>query len=92
MILSFKHRGLERFFREGSKAGIQPAHAAKIERLLSTLNQARRIDNMDIPGWDLHPLKGELKGHWSVKVIGNWRITFRFENGDAEIVDYQDYH
>jgi len=92
MILSFKHRGLERFFREGSKAGIQPAHATKIGRLLSTLNQARRVDNMNIPGWDLHPLKGELKGHGSVKVKGNWRITFRFENGDAEIVDYQDYH
>jgi proteic killer suppression protein len=92
MILSFKHRGLERFYRNGSKAGIQPDHAARIERLLSTLNQARRVENMNVPGWDLHPLKGKLEGHWSVKVNGNWRITFRFSNGDAEVVDYQDYH
>lgn len=92
MIKSFKHRGLERFYKTGSKAGIQPAHARKIEDILTNLDLSTTIAMMDVPGLALHPLKGELAGHWSVKVNGNWRITFRFEDGDAEIVDYQDYH
>lgn len=92
MIKSFKHRGLERFFTTGSKAGIQPAHARKLQELLFALNTATQIDRMDVPGWGLHPLKGSLKAHWSVKVNGNWRVTFRFTDGDAEVVDYQDYH
>jgi proteic killer suppression protein len=92
MIKSFKHRGLERFFNTGSKAGIQPAHANKLEDVLTNLDMSTSVDMMDLPGLALHPLKGELVGHWSVKVNGNWRITFRFANGDAEIVDYQDYH
>ena len=92
MIRTFKHRGLERFFTTGSKAGIQPAHARKLEDILTNLNNASVIGMMDVPGLALHPLKGELIGHWSVKVNGNWRITFRFEDGDADIVDYQDYH
>ncbi|MEO6923135.1 MAG: type II toxin-antitoxin system RelE/ParE family toxin [Bryocella sp.] len=92
MIVSFKHRGLEHFFRTGAKAGIQPAHTKKLRRILTYLNVAKEIGAMDIPGWDLHPLKGELSGHWSVRVNGNWRITFRFTFENAEIVDYRDYH
>jgi len=92
MIESFKHRGLERFFTTGSKAGIQPAHTRKLEDILTNLNSSRTIEMMDVPGLALHPLKGDLTGHRSVKVNGNWRIAFRFEDGDAEVVDYRDYH
>lgn len=92
MIESFRHAGLERFFRTGSKAGIQPAHAPKLAVQLVALNQAKRAEDMDVPGWNLHPLKGTLTGHWSVKVNGNWRLTFRFDHGNAKILDYQDYH
>jgi proteic killer suppression protein len=92
MIRSFKHSGLKRFYETGSKAGIQPAHAVRLEMLLAALNQAKRVETMNAPGWGLHALKGNLVGHWSLKVNGNWRLTFRFENGDAEVVDYQDYH
>jgi proteic killer suppression protein len=92
MIKSFKHRGLEKFFRTGSKAGIQPAHARKLELQLAFLDKAASPDFMDAPGWNLHPLHGELAGHWAVKVNGNWRLTFRFVGQDAEIVDYRDYH
>ncbi|MBN6710514.1 type II toxin-antitoxin system RelE/ParE family toxin [Haemophilus haemoglobinophilus] len=92
MIISFKHKGLRQFFTTGSTAGIQAKHAAKLNLLLSTLNNAETVQMMNVPGWNLHSLSGELQGHWSVKVNGNWRLTFKFENGDAEIVDYQDYH
>lgn len=92
MIRSFKHAGLEKFFLTGSKAGIQPAHAGKLGNLLAQLNEAEDISEMEQPGWKLHPLKGQEAGQWSVKVNGNWRMTFRFEDGDAFIVDYRDYH
>ena len=92
MIRSFKHKGLEKFFISGSKAGIQPSHASRLRVLLTALNCAKRIENMDVSGWMLHPLKGSLTGHWSVRVNGNWRLTFLFENGDADVLDYQDYH
>ena len=92
MIRSFRHRGLERFFLTGSKAGIQPAHAARLELQLGFLDAAADPKHMAVPGWDLHPLKGELAGHWSVKVNANWRLTFTFSGTDAEVVDYQDYH
>ena len=93
MIKAFKHRGLKRFFETGSKAGIQPAHAPKLGRQLRQLNDAAGPEDMDMPGWKLHPLTGhELKGHWSVWVNGNWRLTFTFEGQDAVLVDYQDYH
>ncbi|HZD50967.1 MAG TPA: type II toxin-antitoxin system RelE/ParE family toxin [Silvibacterium sp.] len=92
MIGSFRHAGLKKFFITGSKAGIQPKHAARIQEQLSVLNVAKRPEQMNVPGWDLHPLKGDLGGHWSVKVSGNWRLTFRFEGDDAILVDYQDYH
>ena len=92
MIKSFRHRGLERFFNTGSKAGIQPAHERKLRILLTTLNLASTPHDMNRPGWHWHPLKGDLKGHWAVTVNGNWRITFTFEGEDAILVDYQDYH
>jgi len=92
MIRTFRHRGVERFFRSGSRAGIQAAHAPRLARQLSALDAATRPEDMNRPGWDWHPLKGGLSGHWSVSVNGNWRLTFSFENGDAVLVDYQDYH
>jgi len=92
VIRNFRHSGLENFFKTGSKAGIQPAHANKLADQLAVLDHAEEVSEMNIPGWKLHPLKGELAGHWSVKVNGNWRMTFRFEDGDAYIVDYRDYH
>ncbi len=92
MIQSFRHGELERFFLTGSKAGIQPAHAGKIRRQLTLLNTAKDAKRMDVPGWELHQLKGRLADHWSIKVNGNWRITFTFENEQAILVDYQDYH
>jgi toxin HigB-1 len=92
VIKSFRHAGLERFFLQGSKRGINPDHAAKLAVQLSTLNVARGHVDMNLPGWDLHSLKGEMAGQRSIKVNGNWRMTFRFEDEDAILVDYQDYH
>jgi proteic killer suppression protein len=92
MIKSFAHKGIEKFFRTGSKAGIQAANADKLSRLLSQLNQAESPEDMGLPGWGLHPLQGALDGHWSVSVNGIWRLTFRFDSTDAILVDYQDYH
>jgi proteic killer suppression protein len=92
VIRSFRHRGLKTFFENGSKAGIQPNHAARLRILLTTLNLASTPLDMNRNGWDWHPLKGDHKGHWSVSVNGNWRLTFTFEGEDAILVDYQDYH
>jgi len=92
MIKSFRHAGIEKFFFTGSKAGIQPNHADKLNVQLTVLNRARKPEDMASPGWKLHSLSGELKGHWSVKVNENWRLTFRFEGEDAILVDYQNYH
>jgi toxin HigB-1 len=92
MIKSFAHKGLEQFFLTGSKAGIQPRHVARIRLILAQLHQARRISDLDIPTLRLHELKGNRQGTWSVTVQANWRITFRFVAGDAEAVDYEDYH
>jgi proteic killer suppression protein len=92
MIKSFRHKGIERLFLSGTKAGIQAAHAARLARQLQRLDVARRPQDMNIPGWRLHPLKGDLAGHWSVAVSGNWRLTFAFDGEDAVLVDYRDYH
>lgn len=92
MIKSFVHRGLEQFFLTGSKAGIQPRHAVRLRLILAQLNQARTVDDMNIPTLRLHELKGNRKGTWSVTVQANWRVTFRFIAGNAEVVDYEDYH
>lgn len=92
MIKSFQHKGLEQFYETGSTRGIQASHVPKLRRQLARLEAASMPQDMNIPGWDLHPLKGDLKGHWSVKVNGNWRLTFMFDDGDAVLVNYQDYH
>ena len=92
MILSYRHKGLKKFAETGSKAGIQPKHAERLRRLLTALNVASRGDDMDAQGNNLHPLKGNLAGHWSVTVSGNWRVTFAFDGEDVILVDYHDYH
>ena len=92
MIKRFKHKGLEAFFRRGTKAGIQAHHAAKLRIMLTALDYAKKPDDMNAPGWRFHALSGDRKGFFSVTVNGNWRITFRFEGKDAELVDYLDYH
>lgn len=92
MIRSFRHKGLERFFKTGSKTGINAAFASKLTKQLSTLDAANDVKQMGIPSWKLHPLQGELSDYWAVSVNGNWRLTFRFIGEDAEVVDLQDYH
>jgi toxin HigB-1 len=92
VIRTFKHRGLERFFLTGSKSGIQPTHAKRIRLILGRLNASTTPSDMGLPGLYLHELKGRQTGRWSVRVSGNWRITFKFEGPDAIEVDYEDYH
>ncbi|MBW1616665.1 MAG: type II toxin-antitoxin system RelE/ParE family toxin [Deltaproteobacteria bacterium] len=92
MIKNFIHKGLKKFFTTGSKAGIYAKHAKKIRLILSQLNQSKTIQDMNIPSLALHKLKGARKNIWSVTVQANWRITFIFKNGDAKIVNYEDYH
>ena len=92
MLKSYRHKGVKQFAETGSKAGIQPEHANRLRRLLSALDAATCPANMNAPGYALHPLKGDLEGHWAVRVSENWRLTFAFEGEDAILVDYQDYH
>ncbi|MEW9615275.1 type II toxin-antitoxin system RelE/ParE family toxin [Shinella sp. S4-D37] len=92
MIVSFRHKGLELFYMSGSTKGIQASHAAKLGRILGLLDVASSPADVNLPGLRLHPLKGTMKGYWSVWVNGNWRVTFRFVGADVELVDYQDYH
>jgi proteic killer suppression protein len=92
MIKSFSNKGLEVFFKTGSTKGIQAKHADRLGRMLDRLDAAVEVRDMNAPGYDLHPLKGKHAGHWSAKVSGNWRMTFRMENGNAYVVNYQDYH
>ncbi|MGI9293472.1 MAG: type II toxin-antitoxin system RelE/ParE family toxin [Pseudomonadales bacterium] len=92
MIRSFKHKGLERFYARGSTAGIQSVHRNKLRLILGRLNAATTPQDMDLPGLVLHPLQGRLRGRWSVRVSGNWRVTFKFEGQDASDVNYEDYH
>ena len=92
MIKSFQHKGVQQFFETGSKAGINAAHAPKLARQLMLLNAAKDPQEMNVAGWKLHPLKGNLADHWAVTVSGNWRLTFAFEGEDAILVNYQDYH
>jgi len=92
VIRSFRHRGLEKFFCTGSKAGIQPKHAARLRLQLFALDNAKLPTDMNAPGWKLHALAGNLVGYWAVSVSGNWRLTFAFDGEDAVLVDYQDYH
>lgn len=92
MIKSFRHKGLEAFFLTGSRAGIDPAHAPRLGRLLAALDAVDCPEQMNRPGWRLHRLAGGLRDHWAVSVNGNWRLTFTFDDKDAILVDYQDYH
>lgn len=92
MIKSIRHKGLKRFHASGSTAGIQAAHAKRLRMLLAALETAVDIDDLDIPGFGLHPLKGQQKGRWAIKVSGNWRLTFEFRDGNAYRIDYEDYH
>jgi proteic killer suppression protein len=92
VIRSFRHKGLERFFTTGSKAGIQARHASRLRLILGRLNVAGEPRDMNLPGLDLHPMKGERRGTWAVSVSGNWRITFHFVEKNIENVNYEDYH
>ena len=91
-INSFRHKGLERFFSTGGRAGIQGKHAERLRLILGRLNAAAHPNDMRLPGLDLHELQGSRKGTWAVTVSGNWRITFMFDGVNARLVDYEDYH
>ncbi|MFZ4702954.1 MAG: type II toxin-antitoxin system RelE/ParE family toxin [Candidatus Methylumidiphilus sp.] len=91
-MASFRHKGLKKFFDSGSLAGIQPAQGKRLRMQLIALDTAQTIDDMDIPGFRLHPLKDADSDRWSIWVNGNWRITFEFQDGNAYVLDYEDYH
>lgn len=92
MIKSFKHKGLERLFIKGSASGVRADYAPRITLMLDAIDAAERVNELDLPGFRLHRLKGDKRNLWSVRVSENWRITFEFENGDAHILDLEDYH
>ncbi|HEX3827938.1 MAG TPA: type II toxin-antitoxin system RelE/ParE family toxin [Sporichthyaceae bacterium] len=92
MIVGFRHKGLERLYRDGTGKGVQAAHVPKLLRILSVLDVAQGPEDLAIPYFRAHRLKGDLAGHWSVWVNGNWRVTFRFAETDVELVDYRDHH
>lgn len=92
VIISFRHKGLRRYFESGSKGGIQTKHVSRLRLQLAALDSAQTIEDMDIPGYRLHPLKGRSKDRWSIWVSGNWRLTFEFRDGNVHILDYEDYH
>jgi proteic killer suppression protein len=92
VIQTFAHKGLERFFTTGNKSGIQAKHAERLRLILGRLHASTSPKDMDLPGLHLHALSGRRKGTWSVRVSGNWRVTFRFHGVHAELVDYEDYH
>jgi len=92
MIEHFRHKGLKRLFQQGEAKGISPDLLETLENILFVLSRARRPEDMNLPGFRLHRLKGDLKGFWSVIVRANWRVIFRFEEGDAYDVDLIDYH
>ena len=92
MIKSFKHKGLEKFFKTGNTAGIQPTHKKKLRIRLTALDTATEIQDINLPGFRLHTLKGKMEGLWAIDVSENWRITFEFKDGNVFIVNYKDYH
>ena len=92
VIASFAHKGLERFYRTGNVSGVQAIHAAKLRLILSLLDAAQTVEGMRLPALKLHRLKGARSDAWSVTVQANWRVTLRFENGNAHVVNYEDYH
>lgn len=92
MIQSFRHKGLRRLYETGNASGVQASHVKRLRMQLAALDTAHTIDDMDISGFGLHPLKGEQRGRWSIRVNGNWRVTFEFRDGNAFVIDYEDYH
>ncbi|MEL6711413.1 MAG: type II toxin-antitoxin system RelE/ParE family toxin [Pseudomonadota bacterium] len=92
MIIGFRHKGLEAFYKTGTTRGIQTAHAAKLRRILALLDVTAGPEDLNLPSFRLHQLKGELNKHWSIWVNANWRVTFRFTGTDVELVNYVDYH
>ncbi len=92
MLKSFRHKGLRRFYEAGSTAGIQASHKKRLRIQLTALDTAETIEDLDIPGFKLHALKGKFKGRWAISVTGNWRVTFEFREGNAFVLDYEDYH
>lgn len=92
MIKSFRHKGLRRYFETGSTSGVQASHTKRLRLQLSALDTAQSIEDMDIPGFRLHPLKGAMKERWSISVNGNWRLTFEFKDGNVYVLNYEDYH
>jgi len=92
MIKSFKHKGIKRFFETGNSSGIQAKHKNKLRMQLTAIDTASTIEDIDIPGFRLHALKGDKENIWSITVNKNWRLTFKFINGDAYILNYEDYH
>ncbi|MNY68097.1 Plasmid maintenance system killer protein [compost metagenome] len=92
MIKSFQHKGLRLFYETGSTRGIRSDHAKRLSRMLQFMDRAQAPGDLDLPGWRLHPLRGELAQYWSLSVSGNWRVIFRFSGSDIELVDYLDYH
>ncbi len=92
MISSFKHKGLENFYKKGSTKGIQVDHVNKLRMQLAALDSAQKIEDLYIPGYRLHSLKGNRKGLWSITVSSNWRLTFEYFEGNVYILNYEDYH
>ncbi len=92
MIISFQHKGLRKFYETGSKKGIVATHELKLQMILAALDIAEVPEELDLPAFSLHALKGDLKEYWSIKVNGNWRVIFRFKGNDVELLDYLDYH
>ena len=92
MIKSFRHKGLRQLFYTGSTSGVQATHATRLRMQLAALDTAQTLEDMDIPGFRLHPLQGDRRGRWSITVNGNWRVTFEFRDGNAYVLDYEDYH
>lgn len=90
--MSIRHKGLRRLFESGSAAGVIPAHVTRLRMQLAALDSAQVIEDVDLPGFRLHPLKGAQRGRWSITVNGNWRLTFEFRDGNAYVLDNEDYH
>lgn len=92
MIRNFKHKGLKQLFEKGTKSGVNSQHVKRLKMILALLETSESIEDMDLPGLYLHQLKGKRKDTWSLKVSGNWRVTFKLEKGDAIDINYEDYH
>lgn len=92
MIKSFRHKGLRKLYETGSASGVQASHVKRLRLQLAALDTAQTIEDMNISGFGLHPLKGDLRGRWSISVSGNWRLTFEFKDGNMHVLDYEDYH